>query len=132
MCRLGLSVICTDTCFTVTSDACPMIQACSCVLGAPGCFYSWDLLQEGPGAIADILITNAYHCMQNQAEILYMPTDDLHCTVRMSYDGQLAEVEEVWLWYDTCYQLIVGSRCHNPVSVFTMLYPNIPSEKGTG
>ena len=81
---------------TVASDASPMIQAYLCVSGAPGCFYSRDLLQEGPGAIADILITNAHHCMQNQPEIQYMPKDDLHFTARMSYDGQLAEVEELW------------------------------------
>jgi hypothetical protein len=73
---------------------------------------------------------------------------DLHCTARMSYDGQLAEVEELWFnkqakttplqftprgeqWYYTCFQPIVGSRGHNSVSVFTMQYPNILSEKGT-
>ena len=80
----------------VTSDASPMIQAYSCVSCATGCFYSRDLLQEGPGSIADILITNAHHCMQSQPEIQYMPTDDLHFTARMSYGGQLAVVEELW------------------------------------
>ena len=96
MCRLGLSVICTDAGLTVTSNAGPMIQAYSCVARAPGYFYSWDLLREGLGAMADILITNARHCMQNQPEIQYMPTDNLHCTARMCYYGQIAEVEEQW------------------------------------
>ena len=125
MCRLGLSVICTDAGLTVTSNASPMIQAYSCVARAPGYFYSWDLLREGPGAIADILITTAHHCMQNQPEIQYMPTDNLHCTARMSYDGQIAEVEEHWykddcetavlmgqllLWNEKCCMLTVASN----------------------
>lgn len=101
MCRLGLSVICTDMGLTVTSDASPTIQAYSCALCAPGYFYSWDLLQEGPGSTADILIKNAHHCMQNQPEIQYMPTNELHCAARMSYDGHLAEIEELW-FKDNC------------------------------
>ena len=108
MCRLGLSVICTDTGLTVTSETGPMIQAYSCVPHAPGYFYSWDLLQEGPGAIADILITTAQHCMQNQPDIQYMPTDDLHCIARMSYDGQLEEIEELWFKDDCNTTILVG------------------------
>ena len=63
--------------------------------------------------------------MQNQPEIQYMPTDNLHCTARMSYDGQIAEVEEQWykddcetavlmgqllLWNEKCCMLTVASN----------------------
>ena len=62
MCRLWLSVICIDTGLAVTSNANPTIQALSCVLQSQGYFYSWDFIH---GSIADILITDAHHCMQS-------------------------------------------------------------------
>jgi len=40
--------------------------------------------------------THTHHCMQDQQDVQYMSTDDLHCTGRISYERRLLEFEELW------------------------------------